>query len=53
MVDVMHQTSIKIFQSNKAALQKEDEAVLRQIGRGKDIMSVLCMFFDLFTCPIS
>ena len=42
MVDVMHQTSVKIFQSKKAALRQGDEAVLEKIGHGKDIMSILC-----------
>jgi hypothetical protein len=44
MVDVMDKTSIEIFQSKKAALEEGDEAVLKQVGRGKDIMmSLLCM----------
>jgi hypothetical protein len=43
MVDVMHQTSITIFKSKKAALRQGDEAVLEQLGRDKDIMSILCM----------
>ncbi|KZP32059.1 cytochrome P450 [Athelia psychrophila] len=41
MVDTMYDTSIGIFMSKKAALAKGDEAVIAQVGRGKDIMSVL------------
>lgn len=41
IVDIMDNTSIKIFQSKKDAWAKGDEAVLEQIGRGKDIMSIL------------
>ena len=43
MVDVMHQTSVEIFQTKTAALQRGDETILEQVGRGKDIMSILCM----------
>jgi len=39
--DVMDQTSQEIYRSKKQALQDGDEAVHRQIGEGKDIMSVL------------
>lgn len=41
IVDVMDRTSIEVFQAKKAALQQGDEAVLKQVGRGKDIMSIL------------
>ena len=39
--DIMDTTSRQIFQNKKDALAKGDEAVKNQIGRGKDIMSVL------------
>lgn len=42
IVDLMDKTSVDIFQSKKAAIEKGEEAVLAQIGRGKDIMSILC-----------
>ena len=48
IVDTMDRTSAEIFQSKKAALQQGDESVLKQVGRGKDIMSILCMVL-LFT----
>jgi tRNA A37 methylthiotransferase MiaB len=42
IVDVMDRTSIQIFEHKRLALQQGDEAVLKQVGRGKDIMSILC-----------
>ncbi|KIM86621.1 hypothetical protein PILCRDRAFT_815850 [Piloderma croceum F 1598] len=41
IVDVMDRTSIQIFEHKRLALQQGDEAVLKQVGRGKDIMSIL------------
>ncbi|KAF9475405.1 cytochrome P450 [Pholiota conissans] len=41
IVDVLHNTSIEIFESKKKALAEGDEAVSRQIGQGKDILSIL------------
>jgi hypothetical protein len=43
IVDIMDRTSVELFQRKKLALQQGDEAVLAQVGRGKDIMSILCM----------
>ncbi|KAJ8521037.1 hypothetical protein ONZ45_g2214 [Pleurotus djamor] len=41
MSDFMHNTSVEIWRSKKAAMEKGDAAVLDQIGQGKDIMSIL------------
>lgn len=41
MSDVMHNTSTKIYQSKKDALAKGDDTVIEQVGRGKDVMSIL------------
>ncbi|KAH7928038.1 cytochrome P450 [Leucogyrophana mollusca] len=41
IVGIMDKTSTEVFHSKKAALAKGDEAVLQQVGQGKDIMSVL------------
>nr|BAK09502.1 cytochrome P450 [Postia placenta] len=41
IVDVMSARSVRIFMSKRKALADGDEAVLEQIGKGKDIMSVL------------
>ena len=40
--DMMHKTSLEIFESKKQALLEGDEAMAKQIAQGKDIMSVLC-----------
>ncbi|KZP31929.1 cytochrome P450 [Athelia psychrophila] len=39
--DVMYDTSAKIYQSKKDALAKGDDVVVEQVGRGKDVMSIL------------
>lgn len=41
LADVMDETSRMIFYSKKAALEKGDDAVVHQVGEGRDIMSVL------------
>ncbi|KAI5118019.1 hypothetical protein M0805_003456 [Coniferiporia weirii] len=41
LVDIMYNTSVDILRGKRRALQEGDEAVQKQIGKGKDIMSVL------------
>ncbi|KAF8237919.1 cytochrome P450 [Tricholoma matsutake] len=41
IVDIMDNTSIEILEAKRRALKEGDEAVAKQIGRGKDIISVL------------
>ncbi|CAE7231830.1 unnamed protein product [Rhizoctonia solani] len=41
MVDIMWDTSVRLVASKKAALEQGDEVMLQQVGRGKDIMSIL------------
>lgn len=41
-VDVMTETSNNIYQHKLQALRQGDEAVIKQVGEGKDIMSILC-----------
>ncbi|KAF8962739.1 cytochrome P450 [Flammula alnicola] len=41
IIDVLHNTSVEIFESKKKALKEGDEAVATQIGQGKDILSIL------------
>ncbi|EED78842.1 predicted protein [Postia placenta Mad-698-R] len=41
VADTMDEKSREIFHEKKTALEKGDEATLRQVGEGKDIMSVL------------
>ena len=45
IVDVIHNTSIDILESKRRALRESDEAAGVQIGRGKDIISILSTFF--------
>ena len=40
MIDVMDRTCVEIFESKKQALEG-DEAVVEQMGQGKDITSIL------------
>jgi hypothetical protein len=42
LVDCLHNTSVEIINDRKIALQEGKEAMDRQVGRGKDIMSILC-----------
>ncbi|KAF9474249.1 cytochrome P450 [Pholiota conissans] len=39
--DVLHKTSVEIFENKRKALAEGDEAVERQVGQGKDILSIL------------
>ncbi|RDB25856.1 hypothetical protein Hypma_006832 [Hypsizygus marmoreus] len=41
IVDVMDATSVEIYTAKTTALAQGDEAVIKQIGQGKDIMSIL------------
>ncbi|THH05492.1 hypothetical protein EW146_g9889 [Bondarzewia mesenterica] len=41
VLDIMDKTSREIFENKKIALEKGDQAVVHQIGEGKDIISVL------------
>ena len=47
--DVMDKMSRQIFQGKKEALAKGDEAVKDQVGKGKDIMSVLSELPNCFS----
>ena len=44
LVDVIHNTSVEIFESKKKAIAQGDE---NQTGAGKDIMSILSQSFYL------
>lgn len=43
IVDILHGNSVHVLEAKKEALKQGDEAVVEQIGKGKDIMSILCM----------
>lgn len=47
IVDIIHNTSVEILEAKKRALWEGDEVVAKQIGRGKDIISILSEFFQL------
>jgi hypothetical protein len=48
IVDIIHNTSVEILEAKKRALKEGGEAVANQVGGGKDIMSILCMYFRTF-----
>ncbi|KAA1472320.1 cytochrome P450 [Dentipellis sp. KUC8613] len=41
IVDIMDETTREVFERKKAALAQGDDALLHQIGEGRDIMSIL------------
>ncbi|KAI0327588.1 cytochrome P450 [Cubamyces sp. BRFM 1775] len=41
VVDTMHRRATEIYLEKKARLEKGDEALLQQVGEGKDLMSIL------------
>ncbi|KAI0763487.1 cytochrome P450 [Trametes elegans] len=41
VVDTMHRRATEIYVEKKARLEKGDEALLHQVGEGKDLMSIL------------
>ncbi|KAJ3514910.1 hypothetical protein NLJ89_g2096 [Agrocybe chaxingu] len=41
VIDTLHKTSVEIIQAKRKALQEGDPALEAQIGRGKDIISIL------------
>ena len=46
IVDILHQTSIEIFESKKKAIGEGEDALAAQVGHGKDIISVLSMLLS-------
>jgi hypothetical protein len=44
----MHNTSVDIIESRKLALEQGKEAMSMQVGRGKDIISILCWIPSIF-----
>jgi len=51
--DVLDEQSRRIFEEKKLAMKQGDEAVLRQIGEGKDILSRLSTIFSYEACSLS
>ena len=48
ILDVFYNTSVEIFESKKKALREGDQALAAQIGRGKDIISILSKNPNIF-----
>ena len=44
IIHVMHNRSVEIVTEKKVALLRGDEALSRQVGEGKDVMSILRKF---------
>ena len=49
LVDIMDATSRQIYKQKKEALAQGDDAVLQEVGMGKDIMSILSAYFRFGT----
>jgi hypothetical protein len=47
IVDIMHNMAVEVFTAKKQALSEGGEAMMSQVGEGKDIMSVLCLYYLL------
>ena len=41
LVDIFHKTSVEIYETKKHAFQQGNEELAAQIGKGKDIISIL------------
>ena len=48
-VDTLYSESVSIFKTKKQALLEGEEAVSRQVGKGKDILSILRKSFQYVT----
>lgn len=53
ILDIFHSTSVEILESKKQALREGDQALAAQIGRGKDIISILCKISCVFGRVVS
>ena len=52
VVDVLNNTAIEIFEKKKKALDEGDKAVTQQVGKGKDIMSILSAYHLYYSIDI-
>jgi hypothetical protein len=41
IVETLNAASYEVYEAKKEAIRRGDEAVMEQLGRGKDIMSIL------------
>jgi hypothetical protein len=42
IVHIVHNTSVEILESKRSALKNGGDALMNQIGGGKDIITILC-----------
>lgn len=47
IVDIMDETTVSILNSKKKALEEGEEAAVKQVGKGKDIISILSQYSAL------
>jgi hypothetical protein len=50
VVDILQSTAEEVVGSKRRAMTDGDEAVARQVGRGKDIMSILREYLPWESC---
>jgi hypothetical protein len=49
ITETLDEASREVYENKKEAVQRGDDAVMRQLGKGKDIMSILvCFSFGAF-----
>lgn len=53
IIDTLEGTSRQILRAKRAAFEKGDEAVVHQVGEGKDIMSRLCEYYWYIALELS
>ena len=53
VVETMDTEANHIYQHKKNALEAGEESVVRQVGEGKDIMSILCELSEPFLLPMT
>lgn len=55
IIDTMERTSVEIVEKKRAAFREGEESVVKQLGMGKDIMSVLreLSYFRLTSSPVT
>ena len=42
IINIFRETSVEILEAKKEALRRGDQALAAEIGKGKDIISILC-----------
>ena len=48
IIDIFHETSVEILETKTEALRRGDQVLATQIGRGKDIISILCAIYFFY-----